>query len=83
MITIGLCVIYCLSQTTITRFVFYRLGNLDNRIPNADQLLTTDVEKFCASITEVTTKIALFMIICTLFLILMICLYFHLNIIYI
>lgn len=35
------------------RFVFYRLGNLDNRIPNADQLLTTDVEKFCASITEV------------------------------
>lgn len=37
----------------LPRFVFYRLGNLDNRIPNADQLLTTDVEKFCASITEV------------------------------
>eukprot|EP00026_Physarum_polycephalum_P004379 Phypoly_transcript_04397.p1 GENE.Phypoly_transcript_04397~~Phypoly_transcript_04397.p1 ORF type:complete len:659 (+),score=90.82 Phypoly_transcript_04397:98-2074(+) len=39
-------------------FVFYRLGNLDNRIPNADQLLTTDVEKFCASITELFSNIS-------------------------
>jgi ATP-binding cassette subfamily D (ALD) protein 3 len=39
-------------------FVYYRLGNLDNRIPNADQLLTTDVEKFCGSIAELFSNIS-------------------------
>ena len=28
------------------------MNNLDNRIANADQLLTQDVEKFCNSITD-------------------------------
>jgi len=39
-------------------FVYYRLGNLDNRIPNADQLLTTDVEKFCGSIAELFSNLS-------------------------
>ncbi|XP_022907488.2 ATP-binding cassette sub-family D member 3 [Onthophagus taurus] len=33
-------------------FTYYRMSNLDNRIANADQLLTTDVDKFCESIAE-------------------------------
>lgn len=28
-------------------FTYYKMANLDTRIANADQLLTTDVEKFC------------------------------------
>ncbi|TNN50101.1 ATP-binding cassette sub-family D member 3 [Liparis tanakae] len=31
-------------------FTYYKMGNLDNRIANADQLLTQDVEKFCNSV---------------------------------
>ncbi|CAM6031838.1 unnamed protein product, partial [Sphagnum compactum] len=33
-------------------FTYYKLSNLDNRIANADQLLTTDVEKFCDSAVD-------------------------------
>lgn len=28
------------------------MTNLDNRIANADQLLTTDIDKFCESVTD-------------------------------
>uniref|UniRef100_A0A671P3Q5 ATP-binding cassette sub-family D member 3-like n=1 Tax=Sinocyclocheilus anshuiensis TaxID=1608454 RepID=A0A671P3Q5_9TELE len=31
-------------------YTYYKMGNLDNRIANADQLLTQDVEKFCNSV---------------------------------
>jgi ATP-binding cassette, subfamily D (ALD), member 3 len=31
-------------------FTYYKISNLDNRISNPDQLLTTDIEKFCQSI---------------------------------
>ncbi|GJQ71496.1 hypothetical protein Trydic_g11213 [Trypoxylus dichotomus] len=36
----------------LKNFTYYRMSNLDNRISNADQLLTTDVDKFCESIAE-------------------------------
>lgn len=28
------------------------MSNLDNRISNADQLLTNDIDKFCESVTD-------------------------------
>jgi ABC-type uncharacterized transport system fused permease/ATPase subunit len=34
------------------------MSNLDNRITNADQLLTQDVEKFCNSLTELYSNIS-------------------------
>lgn len=33
-------------------FTYYKMSNLDNRIANADQLLTTDVDKFCETFTD-------------------------------
>jgi ATP-binding cassette subfamily D (ALD) protein 3 len=33
-------------------FTFYQISNLDNRITNADQLLTDDVKKFVNGLTE-------------------------------
>lgn len=33
-------------------FTFYKMTNLDNRISNADQLLTNDIDKFCESVTD-------------------------------
>jgi ATP-binding cassette, subfamily D (ALD), member 3 len=37
---------------------YYKMSNLDNRITNADQLLTQDVEKFCNSLTELYSNIS-------------------------
>lgn len=34
------------------------MNNLDNRISNPDQLLTTDVERFCSSVTELYSNIS-------------------------
>lgn len=34
------------------------MSNLDNRISNADQLLTTDIEKFCESVTDVYSNVS-------------------------
>lgn len=39
-------------------FTFYKMSNLDNRIANADQLLTTDVEKFCEGIVELYSNLS-------------------------
>lgn len=33
-------------------YTYYKMTNLDNRIANADQLLTTDIDKFCESVTD-------------------------------
>ena len=34
------------------------MSNLDNRISNADQLLTQDVEKFCDSVAELYSNLS-------------------------
>lgn len=34
------------------------MSNLDNRIANADQLLTTDVDKFCDMFTDLYSNIS-------------------------
>lgn len=34
-------------------YTYYKMTNLDNRIANADQILTTDIDKFCESVTDV------------------------------
>lgn len=39
-------------------FTFYKMSNLDNRISNADQLLTQDVEKFCDTLAELYSNIS-------------------------
>ncbi|XP_020708602.2 ATP-binding cassette sub-family D member 3 [Athalia rosae] len=39
-------------------FTYYKMCNLDNRIANPDQLLTTDVDKFCESCVNLYSNIA-------------------------
>ncbi|KAJ4439708.1 ATP-binding cassette sub- D member 3 [Periplaneta americana] len=39
-------------------FTYYKMSNLDNRIANADQLLTTDVDKFCETVTDLYSNIS-------------------------
>ncbi|XP_043275306.1 ATP-binding cassette sub-family D member 3 [Venturia canescens] len=54
-------------RTNITRhlldqylkgFTYYKMSNLDTRIANPDQLLTTDVDKFCDSCIDLYSNIA-------------------------
>ncbi|KAK0069404.1 ATP-binding cassette sub-family D member 3 [Biomphalaria pfeifferi] len=39
-------------------FTFYKMSNLDNRISNADQLLTQDAEKFCDCVAELYSNLS-------------------------
>uniref|UniRef100_A0A8C6WSS7 ATP-binding cassette sub-family D member 3 n=1 Tax=Neogobius melanostomus TaxID=47308 RepID=A0A8C6WSS7_9GOBI len=39
-------------------YTYYKMGNLDNRIANVDQLLTQDVEKFCDSIVDLYSNLS-------------------------
>ncbi|KAI6227674.1 ATP-binding cassette sub-family D member 3 [Aphelenchoides fujianensis] len=39
-------------------FTFYKMSNLDNRIANADQLLTQDVDRFCEGIVELYSNLS-------------------------
>ncbi|CAH1772647.1 unnamed protein product [Owenia fusiformis] len=39
-------------------FTYYKMTNLDNRIANADQLLTTDVERFCNSVADLYSNLS-------------------------
>uniref|UniRef100_A0A6B2EGR3 Putative peroxisomal long-chain acyl-coa transporter abc superfamily protein n=1 Tax=Phlebotomus kandelakii TaxID=1109342 RepID=A0A6B2EGR3_9DIPT len=39
-------------------FTYYKMSNLDNRIANADQLLTTDIDKFCESFTDLYSNVS-------------------------
>ncbi|XP_039300335.1 ATP-binding cassette sub-family D member 3-like, partial [Nilaparvata lugens] len=38
-------------------FTYYKMSNLDTRIANADQLLTTDVDRFCDSFADLYSNI--------------------------
>lgn len=40
------------------KFTYYQMTNLDNRIANADQLLTQDVEKFCDCVAELYSNLS-------------------------
>ena len=42
----------------LRNLTYYKMSNLDNRIANADQLLTQDVEKFCNSLTDLYSNIS-------------------------
>ncbi|XP_031662573.1 ATP-binding cassette sub-family D member 3 isoform X1 [Oncorhynchus kisutch] len=39
-------------------YTYYKIGNLDNRIGNPDQLLTQDVERFCNSVVDLYSNIS-------------------------
>ncbi|KAM6977992.1 ATP-binding cassette sub-family D member 3a isoform 1-T1 [Aplochiton taeniatus] len=39
-------------------YTYYKMGNLDNRIANPDQLLTQDVERFCNSVVELYSNLS-------------------------
>ncbi|RDD42669.1 ATP-binding cassette sub-family D member 3 [Trichoplax sp. H2] len=47
-----------LYQQYLNGFTYYKMSNIDNRIANADQLLTQDVERFCESVTELYSNIS-------------------------
>ncbi|TMW58859.1 hypothetical protein Poli38472_007004 [Pythium oligandrum] len=39
-------------------FIYYKVSNLDNRISNADQLLTVDVERFSNSVSDLYSNVS-------------------------
>ncbi|KAF7638960.1 ABC transporter domain-containing protein [Meloidogyne graminicola] len=39
-------------------FTFYKMANLDNRISNADQLLTQDVDRFCGGVVDLYSNLS-------------------------
>lgn len=47
-----------LYKEYLTGYTYYKMSNLDNRIANADQLLTTDIDKFCESATDLYSNIS-------------------------
>ncbi|XP_073227312.1 ATP-binding cassette sub-family D member 3-like [Porites lutea] len=47
-----------LYEQYLSSFTFYKMSNLDNRIANADQLLTQDVDKFCNSLAELYSNVS-------------------------
>ncbi|XP_045493222.1 ATP-binding cassette sub-family D member 3 isoform X1 [Colias croceus] len=47
-----------LYEQYLKGFTYYKVTNLDNRISNADQLLTTDIEKFCDTVIDLYSYIS-------------------------
>uniref|UniRef100_A0A4W4FGT8 ATP-binding cassette sub-family D member 3 n=1 Tax=Electrophorus electricus TaxID=8005 RepID=A0A4W4FGT8_ELEEL len=47
-----------LYEEYLKGYTYYKMGNLDNRIANADQLLTQDVEKFCNSVVDLYSNLS-------------------------
>lgn len=47
-----------LYEEYLKGFTYYKMTNLDNRIANADQLLTVDVDKFCETFADLYSNIA-------------------------
>ncbi|XP_068022378.1 ATP-binding cassette sub-family D member 3 isoform X1 [Melanerpes formicivorus] len=46
-----------LYEEYLKAYTYYKMGNLDNRIANPDQLLTQDVEKFCNSVVDLYSNL--------------------------
>uniref|UniRef100_A0A0N5BC22 ATP-binding cassette sub-family D member 3 n=1 Tax=Strongyloides papillosus TaxID=174720 RepID=A0A0N5BC22_STREA len=49
---------YYLYDQYLKGFTFYKMSNLDNRISNADQLLTQDVDKFCEGLVDLYSNLS-------------------------
>ncbi|KAK0552710.1 ATP-binding cassette long-chain fatty acid transporter pxa2 [Tilletia horrida] len=47
-----------LHQRYLADMTFYKMGNLDDRIKNADQLITVDVQKFSTSLAGMYSNLA-------------------------
>ncbi|KAF9995432.1 hypothetical protein BGZ80_006717 [Entomortierella chlamydospora] len=47
-----------IHEQYLTDMTFYAIGNLDDRIKNADQCITVDVNKFCTSLSELYSNLA-------------------------
>ncbi|NWH91289.1 ABCD3 protein, partial [Aegithalos caudatus] len=47
-----------LYEEYLKTYTYYKMGNLDNRIANPDQLLTQDVEKFCNSVVDLYSNLS-------------------------
>ncbi|XP_025057707.1 ATP-binding cassette sub-family D member 3 isoform X2 [Alligator sinensis] len=47
-----------LYEEYLQAYTYYKMGNLDNRIANPDQLLTQDVEKFCNSVVDLYSNLS-------------------------
>ncbi|KAJ6658388.1 hypothetical protein lerEdw1_020092 [Lerista edwardsae] len=47
-----------LYEQYLQTYTYYKMGNLDNRIANPDQLLTQDVEKFCNSVVDLYSNLS-------------------------
>uniref|UniRef100_A0A8C0PYJ0 ATP binding cassette subfamily D member 3 n=1 Tax=Canis lupus familiaris TaxID=9615 RepID=A0A8C0PYJ0_CANLF len=54
------CDVWMIQNGTLIEraFTYYKMGNLDNRIANPDQLLTQDVEKFCNSVVDLYSNLS-------------------------
>ncbi|KAJ1553946.1 hypothetical protein HK405_006448, partial [Cladochytrium tenue] len=46
-----------LHKQYLANMTFYKVGNLDDRIKNADQLITQDVDRFCHAAAELYSNI--------------------------
>ncbi|KAJ3063722.1 hypothetical protein HDU98_000483 [Podochytrium sp. JEL0797] len=58
-----------LHEQYTTNMTFYKVGNLDDRIKNVDQLITQDVSRFCTSLSTLyssLTKPILDVVICNI-----------------
>ncbi|KAJ3171829.1 hypothetical protein HDU87_008217 [Geranomyces variabilis] len=47
-----------LHEHYLADMTFYKVGNLDDRIKNADQLITQDVSKFCFAVSELYANLS-------------------------
>ena len=46
-----------LHAAYLQKMTFYKVANLDDRIKNADQLITQDVDKFCHAVSELYSNL--------------------------